>query len=25
VPWVAPKPGAPLRTDGVFRLTRNPI
>lgn len=25
VPWVAPKPGAPLRTEGVFRLTRNPI
>ena len=25
VPWVAPKPGAPLRTGGVFRLTRNPI
>jgi protein-S-isoprenylcysteine O-methyltransferase Ste14 len=25
VPWVAPKPGAPLRTDGVFRFTRNPI
>lgn len=25
VPWVAPKPGAPLHTDGVFRLTRNPI
>lgn len=24
VPWVAPKPGAPLRTDGVFRFTRNP-
>jgi len=24
-PWVAPKPGAPLRTGGVFRLTRNPI
>jgi protein-S-isoprenylcysteine O-methyltransferase Ste14 len=25
VPWVAPKPGAPLRTRGVYRLTRNPI
>lgn len=25
VPWVAPKPGAPLRTRGVFRLTRNPV
>ena len=25
VPWVAPKPGAPLRTDGIYRLTRNPI
>jgi protein-S-isoprenylcysteine O-methyltransferase Ste14 len=25
VPWVAPKPGAPLRTDGVYRFTRNPI
>jgi protein-S-isoprenylcysteine O-methyltransferase Ste14 len=25
VPWVAPKPGAPLRTTGVFQLTRNPI
>lgn len=25
VPWVAPRPGAPLRTDGVFRFTRNPI
>ena len=25
VPWVAPKPGAPLRTGGVYALTRNPI
>lgn len=25
VPWVAPHPGAPLRTDGVFRFTRNPM
>lgn len=25
VPWVAPKPGAPLRTSGIYRLTRNPI
>ena len=25
VPWVAPKPGAPLRTGGIYRLTRNPI
>jgi protein-S-isoprenylcysteine O-methyltransferase Ste14 len=25
VPWVAPKPGAALRTTGVFQLTRNPI
>ncbi len=25
VPWVAPKPGAPLETSGVYRLTRNPI
>ncbi|SIN89913.1 methyltransferase family protein [Agromyces cerinus] len=25
VPWVAPKPGAPLRVDGVYRFTRNPI
>jgi protein-S-isoprenylcysteine O-methyltransferase Ste14 len=25
VPWVAPKPGAPLRTGGVFRFTRNPM
>jgi protein-S-isoprenylcysteine O-methyltransferase Ste14 len=25
VPWVAPKPGAPLRTGGIFRFTRNPI
>jgi protein-S-isoprenylcysteine O-methyltransferase Ste14 len=25
VPWVAPKPGASLRTGGVFRVTRNPI
>jgi len=25
VPWVAPRPGAPLRTGGVFRFTRNPI
>lgn len=25
VPWVAPKPGAPLRTDGIYRFTRNPI
>ncbi|WES65210.1 methyltransferase [Microbacter sp. GSS18] len=25
VPWVAPRPGAPLRTGGVYRLTRNPI
>ena len=25
VPWVAPKPGAPLRTTGVYRYTRNPI
>lgn len=25
VPWVAPRPGAPLETGGVYRLTRNPI
>ncbi|MEI5584826.1 MULTISPECIES: methyltransferase family protein [unclassified Agromyces] len=25
VPWVAPRPGATLRTTGVYRLTRNPI
>jgi protein-S-isoprenylcysteine O-methyltransferase Ste14 len=25
VPWVAPREGATLRTDGVYRLTRNPI
>lgn len=25
VPWVAPRDDAPLRTTGVFRLTRNPI
>ncbi|MGP6203833.1 methyltransferase family protein [Microbacterium sp. F2] len=25
VPWVAPKDDAPLRTTGVFRLTRNPV
>lgn len=25
VPWVAPRPGARLRTTGVYRLTRNPI
>jgi protein-S-isoprenylcysteine O-methyltransferase Ste14 len=25
VPWVAPRTGAPLRTDGVYRFTRNPI
>jgi protein-S-isoprenylcysteine O-methyltransferase Ste14 len=25
VPWVAPKPGAALRTRGIFRFTRNPI
>ena len=25
VPWVAPKPGATLRTDGAYALTRNPI
>ena len=25
VPWVAPKPGAPLRTGGIFQFTRNPI
>lgn len=25
VPWVAPKPGAPLETGGVYRMTRNPI
>ncbi|RNB44570.1 S-isoprenylcysteine methyltransferase [Agromyces tardus] len=25
VPWVAPKPGAPLRTAGIYRFTRNPI
>ncbi len=25
VPWVAPREGAPLRRDGVFRFTRNPI
>lgn len=25
VPWVAPNEGAPLRTDGVFRFTRNPM
>ncbi|OJV94102.1 MAG: hypothetical protein BGO47_08315 [Microbacterium sp. 67-17] len=25
VPWVAPKDDASLRTDGVFRFTRNPV
>lgn len=25
VVWVAPKPDAPLRTGGIYRLTRNPI
>ncbi|WP_173923374.1 isoprenylcysteine carboxylmethyltransferase family protein [Agromyces sp. Marseille-P2726] len=25
VPWVAPKPEAPLRTSGVYVRTRNPI
>lgn len=25
VVWVAPRAGAPLRTDGVFRFTRNPM
>jgi protein-S-isoprenylcysteine O-methyltransferase Ste14 len=25
VPWVAPKPGAPLETGGIYRFTRNPI
>lgn len=25
VPWVAPKPGAPLETGGIYRVTRNPI
>ncbi|WP_353807544.1 methyltransferase family protein [Agromyces sp. SYSU T00194] len=25
VPWVAPRTGAPLRTGGAYRLTRNPI
>jgi protein-S-isoprenylcysteine O-methyltransferase Ste14 len=25
VPWVAPKPGAQLRTTGVFQFTRNPM
>ncbi len=25
VPWVAPKPDAPLRTGGIYRWTRNPI
>lgn len=25
VPWVAPRAGAPLRTSGVYRVTRNPI
>ena len=25
VPWVSPKPGAPLRTGGIYRFTRNPI
>ncbi|MGZ8803964.1 MAG: methyltransferase family protein [Microbacterium sp.] len=25
VPWVAPRPGAPLETGGVYRVTRNPI
>lgn len=25
VPWVAPKPGAPLRTGGIYAFTRNPI
>ncbi|MFD4421435.1 methyltransferase family protein [Agromyces sp. NPDC058484] len=25
VPWVAPKAGAPLRTNGIYRFTRNPI
>jgi protein-S-isoprenylcysteine O-methyltransferase Ste14 len=25
VPWVAPNPGAPLETGGIYRFTRNPI
>lgn len=25
VPWVSPREGAPLRTSGAYRLTRNPI
>lgn len=25
VPWVAPRPGAPLRTTGIYRFTRNPL
>jgi len=25
VPWVAPRPGAPLETGGIYRFTRNPI
>jgi protein-S-isoprenylcysteine O-methyltransferase Ste14 len=25
VPWVSPREGAPLRTTGAYRLTRNPI
>jgi protein-S-isoprenylcysteine O-methyltransferase Ste14 len=25
VVWVAPRADAPLRTDGIYRLTRNPI
>ena len=25
VVWVAPRPDAPLRTGGIYRLTRNPI
>lgn len=25
VPWVAPRAGAPLRTGGIYRVTRNPI
>jgi protein-S-isoprenylcysteine O-methyltransferase Ste14 len=25
VVWVAPKEGAPLRTGGIYRFTRNPI
>jgi len=25
VVWVSPRPGAPLRTGGIYRLTRNPV